>query len=459
MPRYLENWRIAIWCLIIMFFIPYQAKSQDNKWLFYELDDNITYNKVSADIEYSGYKSTTNAFINDTLISYEVGWRTDSTISITCSPKTKIVSSFLYKSAYKYDNEVSTETYLYYCRLYFSNLFNSFKEKYGNPTKILISEKPYTKENMRSINGNISDTINLSSLIKELCYFEIYWKNTNRNIRLSYYGGRGSLATIEKLYVNYNNEKIKQDEVESEILFNSIIENGGIIVFICVFLFLVFYIAKRIRRADEENYQQALAEIENENEERERKKELQRQKELQHEQLMRDYNNYLSNLKAKYGNCDKSIRLHSKTSDIPSEILVFGQSKYVVIENKEIPFSDILDCTLNDDVKETETVKTYRGNSSATTKTNTGSMIGRSVAGGLLFGGVGAIVGGSTAKKDTIIEHGTDTSIHNREIKHNYTVAITVKDISSPVIYINVGSDTALKDEIVSLMKVIISMK
>ena len=426
MPRYLENWRIAIWCLIIMFFIPYQAKSQDNKWLFYELDDNITYNKVSADIEYSGYKSTTNAFINDTLISYEVGWRTDSTISITCSPKTKIVSSFLYKSAYKYDNEVSTETYLYYCRLYFSNLFNSFKEKYGNPTKILISEKPYTKENMRSINGNISDTINLSSL---------------------------------KLYVNYNNEKIKQDEVESEILFNSIIENGGIIVFICVFLFLVFYIAKRIRRADEENYQQALAEIENENEERERKKELQRQKELQHEQLMRDYNNYLSNLKAKYGNCDKSIRLHSKTSDIPSEILVFGQSKYVVIENKEIPFSDILDCTLNDDVKETETVKTYRGNSSATTKTNTGSMIGRSVAGGLLFGGVGAIVGGSTAKKDTIIEHGTDTSIHNREIKHNYTVAITVKDISSPVIYINVGSDTALKDEIVSLMKVIISMK
>ena len=62
-------------------------------------------------------------------------------------------------------------------------------------------------------------------------------------------------------------------------------------------------------------------------------------------------------------------------------------------------------------------------------------------------------------RRNTVIEHGMDTSIHNKEVEHNYTVAITVKDISSPVIYINVGNDTALKDEIVSLIKVVMSMR
>lgn len=40
------------------------------------------------------------------------------------------------------------------------------------------------------------------------------------------------------------------------------------------------------------------------------------------------------------------------------------------------------------------------------TKTSTGSMIGRSVVGGLLFGQSGAIIGGATAKKKTIITKG-----------------------------------------------------
>lgn len=454
-PRHLENWRIAIWCLIIMCSIPYQAKSQDNKWLLYELVDNITYNKVSSDIELDGF---TNVNIdNDTLSKYFNG-RQD--IEIVFSPKSKIVSSLSYKCEYRYENEVSADTYLHYCRLYFSNLFNSFKEKYGNPTEILISDKPYYKEDMKNVKCDINDTINISSLItSDVSYFVINWKNENRNVHLSYYGGEGSIAEIEKYYVNYYNDKIKNEEVESKNTYDLIIRIVGLFAFAGGIFLLALYLTTRKNKADEENFQIALAQIEKKKEEDERKKELLKQKELKHEQLMRDYSNYLSNLKAKYGNCDKSIRLHSKITELPSEILVFGQSKYVVIEKKEIPFSDILDCTYNDDVKETETIKTFREDSSATTKANTGSMIGRSVAGGLLFGGVGAIVGGSTAKKDTIIKHGTDTSIHNKEIEHNYTVAITVKDISNPVIKINVGNDTALKDEIVSLMKVIISMK
>ena len=138
---------------------------------------------------------------------------------------------------------------------------------------------------------------------------------------------------------------------------------------------------------------------------------------------------------------------------------MFSQSKHIIIDKKEFLFSDILDCVVNDDIKERETVQTIRGNSTATSKANTKNMIGRAVVGGVLLGGAGTIIGGSTAKRNTVIEYGTDTSIHNKEVEHNYTVAITVKDISNPVLYLNVGSNTGLKDEIVSLMKVIMSMK
>ena len=453
-PKYLKKWHISIWCLIIMCTVPYQAKSQDNKWLIYELVDNITFNKVSADIEFDGYHLNLD---NDTLSDYSNRYQD---IEIVFSPKSKIVSSLSYKSEYRYENGVSTDTYLHHCRLYFSELFNSFKEKYGNPTEILISEKPYYKKEMKNVIGNINDTSNISNFIgSDVRYFEIYWKDANRNVCLAYYGGESSTAEFEMIYQNCNNEKIKNEEVVSarnSDIFWYIAKCIGIVSLIVI---LAIIITMKIRQRDMEKYQQALEQIEKKKEEDERKKEIQRQRELKHEQAMREYGNYLSSLKAKYGNCEKSIRLHSRNPDEVSEILVFGQSKHLIIEKKELPFSDILDCTYNDNVKETETVTTYRDNSSATTRTNTGSMIGRSVAGGLLFGGVGAIVGGSTAKKDTIVEHGTDTAIHNKEIEHNYTVAITVKDISNPVINIYVGSDTALKDEIVSLMKVIISMK
>lgn len=189
------------------------------------------------------------------------------------------------------------------------------------------------------------------------------------------------------------------------------------------------------------------------------KVEKRKQTEEQMKLLEEKHNNYVSSLVEKYGNCDKIIKINQRRPFSFNEIIVFTQTKHVVIVQKEYSFSDILDCEVNDDIKEIETVQTLRGNSIATSKTNTGNMIGRTIAGGVLLGGAGAIIGGSTAKRNTIIEHGTDTSIHNKEIKHNYTVAITVKDISNPIIYLKVDNNTALKDEIVSLMKVIMSMK
>lgn len=458
-PNQYDNRSIVIWFLFLLLAIPYQAKSQDNKWMLYELDDNVSYNNISADIELDGY-SIWGYKDKDTIIVYRKHTiNEESSITIVFSPQTKIVSSLSYE--YQYIREgMFWDTYLNNCRLYFSDIFNSYKKKYGNPTEILIAEDPRHKGNMKKVQIDMGEINNISGIISEMCYFEIYWKNVNRNVRLSFYKKESdSNAEIEKYYLNCHNDSIKNEEIASNNKYTNIIKWGGLISFFCAAIFLAIFFVKRKNKADEDNYQLILEQIEAEKEAKEREQESRRQKELMREQLLNEYNNYISCLKAKYGDCDKSIRLHSKKPEEISEILVFTQSKHVVISKKEYSFSDILDCTINDDIKEKETVQTFRSDSSATSKTKTGSMIGRAIAGGVLLGGVGAVIGGSTAKRNTIIEHGTDTSIHNKEIEHNYTVAITVKDISNPVISINVGNDTRLKDQIVSLMKVIISMK
>ena len=223
---------------------------------------------------------------------------------------------------------------------------------------------------------------------------------------------------------------------------------------------LVIYIVYRITKKKQEEKEMMIAEYHKQIQIEENKK-IAEQKRIK-EQLQQSFNkqnNYVSTLVEKYGDYDKRIRLTPKESIDIAEIIVFSQSKHIIIDKKELLFSDILDCVVNDNIKERVTVQTIRGNSTATSKANTKNMIGRAVVGGVLLGGVGTIIGGSTAKRNTVIEYGTDTSTHNKEVEHNYTVAITIKDISNPVLYLNVGSNTGLKDEIVSLMKVIMSMK
>jgi hypothetical protein len=60
--------------------------------------------------------------------------------------------------------------------------------------------------------------------------------------------------------------------------------------------------------------------------------------------------------------------------------------------------------------------------------------IGRAVAGGLLFGGVGAVVGGVTGGKKS------------KAICKSLKIKITVNDINNPVVYINLLTTETKKD-------------
>ena len=88
-----------------------------------------------------------------------------------------------------------------------------------------------------------------------------------------------------------------------------------------------------------------------------------------------------------------------------------------------------------------------------TTSTNTGSMVGRAIVGGVLTGGVGAVVGANTASKTTkVVKEGS----RKTTIKHNYRISINIDDMSNPVRTIEIGSNEDTADKIANVLNVIL---
>lgn len=156
-----------------------------------------------------------------------------------------------------------------------------------------------------------------------------------------------------------------------------------------------------------------------------------------------EYNKLKQELIDKNGEPDKTIIL--KDLDINSEINVFEDIKKVFVLGKEYSFKEIISCQLSDNSK------VVKGKITAVTKSKNGSVIGRAVVGDLVAGPAGAIIGGTTAKKQTEFIQGADKTVHD------YTVIINVDNISDPVVRIHTGGREELTNEILGLFNIIIS--
>jgi hypothetical protein len=464
--------------LLWVFLFPCSAVAENKRLDIDKLRETTDLENLEAYLKESGFYRGVlyyNKKPDDSITRYEKLQRT--CVDIKYSPKSLKVSSVSYYWPYftdekdEFSNEVSkksfssyTDEYIKMCRDYYMNVYKKVQSKYGEPISIRIVSHPKPNNIGYIKDKAIIDTLDISRYVCTNGNFIVFWKNAEGIVTLSFskYASYDE-AFIEFTYHNYENEKIRGEEIESVETKQLLKKIALWSLVVLIGIFIIFAIVKTIYdkiKADEEESRINRLEIEKRLElERKEIEEKKKQRQLQLEVIKTEHNNYVSKLVGKYGTRDKVIKISTKNPDEIFEIMVFSESKHVVIGKKELSFKDIIDCTVNDNAKETETVQTFKGDSIASTKTNTGSMIGRTVAGGLLLGDVGAIIGGSTASKQTVIQHGTDTSIHNKTVEHDYTIAITVKDIANPVIYINVGSNAKLKDEISSLMKVIISMK
>ncbi len=184
------------------------------------------------------------------------------------------------------------------------------------------------------------------------------------------------------------------------------------LIIIIAVLFLVWMILRLtvLDKQDAEYYAKEAA-----------KEELRKQNE---ENLRKKFESEYQLLLDKFGTCTVDIKLGRTNMYIESRLFVFEESQMVGLFGKEYGFSDILGCSLVDDAT-SETIATSTGDA----KTSTGSMIGRAVVGGVLTGGLGAVAGVATAKKN--IE--TNTTSQTRTT-HKYTMYVNVNSLSNPTI-------------------------
>lgn len=170
------------------------------------------------------------------------------------------------------------------------------------------------------------------------------------------------------------------------------------------------------------------------------------QRRIANEAKQAKYNKELQVFKDKYGNPNRFYTLKDG-GDIKSQIIPFGNAKRVAFLGKDLSFDDILSVQLEDD----KIVK--KGKMVAITKTDNGNMVKRAVVGDVLLGGAGAVIGGSTAEKNTTYQQEPD------EIIHNYSIIVNIKDFTNPIIRINMGQDEKKSQEIVALINAIIASK
>ena len=226
-----------------------------------------------------------------------------------------------------------------------------------------------------------------------------------------------------------------------EILFIGSISPAVVIICIIVLILNVLY-RRGKRIIDEENFDNAV-EVQLKNE---------REKKLERE-IKGSIDKKLDDLSLRLGDCvfkeyaDNFLGNWHDLYDFDKHIFVFEKSQVVIVKSKEYKFSDILSCSLVDDVTN-ETITTTTGKS----KTATGSMLGRAVVGGVLTGGLGAVAGAATAKRNI-----TEDASSKTTTVHDYFIYINTNNFQEPVISLHIGNDSGRAQRIIGVMNVIMA--
>lgn len=214
----------------------------------------------------------------------------------------------------------------------------------------------------------------------------------------------------------------------------------GVFLFIActIYIFIRAYMLYTTAKQEEE---------EEEAEEAERIRDLKMQTRIERE---RKYNSQKDDLINKYGVPSRVVIIdecESERLNINNEFMVFGETKKIWACGREIAIDSI-----NDFIVDDESI-IQKGQIKSVSSTSTGSMVGRTITGAIIGGGAAAVIGGLTAKKQTIYTQKNDKVIHN------YMLVINVQDLQNPIVMIKIGNDKNKAMEINALMQVVMSMK
>lgn len=229
---------------------------------------------------------------------------------------------------------------------------------------------------------------------------------------------------------------VSNNGVDNENLNSAI----GFIVMIVCLIYILGHSINSYLDASEKRREEKLAE-------KERYQEQKRQKLKEKEDK---YNAFRNELIARNGEPGRVVLIHESRFDqfnMDNELIVFDKVKKLWLCGHEIAIGDINSFMVDDE----STI--LKGDIKAVTSTNTGSLAGRSIAGALIGGEAGAIIGGATAKKETIFRQ------ENDKVIHDYALVVNVCDLNNPMLLIKIGRDKKKAMEINALMQVVMSMK
>ena len=151
----------------------------------------------------------------------------------------------------------------------------------------------------------------------------------------------------------------------------------------------------------------------------------------------------------KYGQPSKIIDVNKwKEYDPKKYIIIFAEASIVYLDGQEMAFAEISSFKIVDNYQ----IKHGKVIGKLDTKTNTGSLIGRSIGGVVLGGGVGAVIGASSASKTTTAHYLQE----NDQMIHNYTLVVGTICFEKPTIHIRIGDNWEIESEIEVIFNLIL---
>lgn len=405
--------------------------------------DNNIFEIDSIFIEQGYNDDSFKDFKKDTVFYYIANYsdciyKEQSSKCIRTTPKSRKV--YFYEISFKGDSIVKT-------------IYDKYYKLYGNPTEISYNNSYDSNYEQIPIDtialkyGVSPNTIDIDSIIiiaqaidEEAlgsANVKILWENNKGNVELTYSPGK---YINEEQYLSITdkyNQSLNIQE-QKELYTERIITTAIILIIVIFFIIILFIRLRKISRIrakeNEELFKAELLKLEAEKDIEIKAKE--------------EYENKVKSFERNYGTLTKEIRYRNilngyNNSKINDTIYIFESTSTIMINNQVLKFKDILGFNVFDN-----STVIYSGQT-AVTKSKTGSSLGRAVVGGALLGGVGAIIGGTTGKKETVL------SAQTSSVNHSYTIVININDLSTPLIKLTLGDSQGLVQMISSILTII----
>lgn len=229
-----------------------------------------------------------------------------------------------------------------------------------------------------------------------------------------------------------------------------------------LFVFAIYCKKNELVRVNENKLKNRLAAIKEEQRSKEHERHLAEQRKAEEEKCKAEEERKMIELEKEnriHEEINEIIRINGRPDKIyrynpdnrfvfnkDTDIIVFGQSKKLMMFGQTYDFKDILGCTLADN-KYIVHGKTH----SATTVSSWDRLLSlaNTIAGDEDW--QNHVIG--TAQRNTVTVRGNDHEVHD------ITICVNVNSLSNPLVNIHIGNDTLLANEMAALFNVIVNPK